>query len=187
MSFPEPVAIIGMGKLLYVFFERNEVANRRSGCRFPGDSDTPDEFWKMLAEERSGLSRPPLSRWNIDGFHANKARPGSITPEGGYFINEDIWKFDPAFFGIVQEEAKAMDPQQRKLLECVYESFESGGITLSQLSGSNTGCYIGNFTSDYYLQGQRDHNNPRPYSLLGSGYTIISNRVSYLFDLCGPR
>ncbi|ATZ45185.1 Bcboa9 [Botrytis cinerea B05.10] len=168
MSFPEPVAIIGMG------------------CRFPGDSDTPDEFWKMLAEERSGLSRPPLSRWNIDGFHANKARPGSLTPEGGYFINEDIWKFDPAFFGIVQEEAKAMDPQQRKLLECVYESFESGGITLSQLSGSNTGCYIGNFTSDYYLQGHRDHNNPKPYSLLGSGYTIISNRVSYLFDLCGP-
>ncbi|KAI9642576.1 Reducing polyketide synthase boa9 [Ciborinia camelliae] len=169
MSSPEPVAIIGMG------------------CRFPGDSDTPDDFWKMLVEERSGLSKPPLSRWNIDGFHANKDRPGSIRPEGGYFINEDVWKFDPAFFGIVQEEAKAMDPQQRKLLECVYESFESGGITLRQLSGSNTGCYIGNFTSDYFLQGHRDHNNLKPYSLLGSGYTIISNRVSYLFDLCGPR
>ncbi|QSZ32263.1 hypothetical protein DSL72_001837 [Monilinia vaccinii-corymbosi] len=168
MSSPEPVAIIGMG------------------CRFPGDSDTPDDFWRLLAEERSGLSKPPLSRWNVDGFHANKSRPGSIIPEGGYFINEDIWKFDPAFFGIVQEEAKAMDPQQRKLLECVYEAFESGGITLSQLAGSNTGCYVGNFTSDYYLQGHRDHNNPRPYSLLGSGYTIISNRVSYLFDLCGP-
>ncbi|KAG4025199.1 hypothetical protein MFRU_064g00360 [Monilinia fructicola] len=168
MPSPEPVAIIGMG------------------CRFPGDSDTPDDFWKLLAAERSGFSKPPLSRWNIDGFYAKKARPGSITPEGGYFINEDIWKFDPAFFGIVQEEAKAMDPQQRKLLECVYEAFESGGITLSQLAGSNTGCYIGNFTSDYYLQGHRDHNNPRPYSLLGSGYTIISNRVSYLFDLCGP-
>ncbi|TEY69066.1 hypothetical protein BOTCAL_0117g00140 [Botryotinia calthae] len=168
MSSPEPVAIIGMG------------------CRFPGDSDTPDEFWKMLAEERSGFSRPPLSRWNIDGFHANKTRPGSLNPEGGYFINEDIWKFDAAFFGIIQEEAKAMDPQQRKLLECVYESFESGGITLSQLSGSNTGCYIGNFTSDYYLQSHQNQNNPGPYKLLGTGYTIISNRVSYLFDLCGP-
>ncbi|KAM3065607.1 Reducing polyketide synthase boa9 [Clarireedia jacksonii] len=165
---PEPVAIIGWG------------------CRFPGDSDTPDEFWQMLAEERSGLSKPPSSRWNGDGFHANKNRPGSIRPAGGYFINEDIWNFDPSFYGIVQEEANAMDPQQRKLLECVYESFESGGITLSQLSGSNTGCYIGNFTADYFIRGHRDLDNPRPYGHLGSGNTILSNRVSYLYNLCGP-
>ncbi|CAD6448954.1 f397abe9-75d8-410a-8065-48fb1933f1d7 [Sclerotinia trifoliorum] len=168
MASPEPVAIIGIG------------------CRLPGDSDTPDEFWQMLAEERSGFSRPPLSRWNTDGFHSKKTRPGSLTPEGGYFINEDVWNFDPSFFGIVQEEAKVMDPQQRKLLECVYESFESGGITLSQLSGSNTGCYVGNFTSDFNIQAHRDHNNFKPYSMLGTGSTIISNRVSYLFDLCGP-
>jgi acyl transferase domain-containing protein len=141
----------------------------------------------MLAEERSGLMKPPISRWNADGFHANKSRLGSIRPAGGYFINEDIWNFDPSFFGIIQEEAKAMDPQQRKLLECVYESFESGGITLSQLSGSNTGCYIGNFTSDYFLRGHRDIDNPKPYVHLGSGNTILSNRVSYLFNLCGPR
>jgi acyl transferase domain-containing protein len=141
----------------------------------------------MLAEECSGLSKPPSSRWNADGFHANKSRPGSIRPAGGYFINEDIWNFDPSFFGIIQEEANAMDPQQRKLLECVYESFESGGITLSQLSGSNTGCYIGNFTSDYFLQIHRDIDNPKTYGHLGSGNTILSNRVSYLFDLCGPR
>ncbi|PQE13570.1 polyketide synthase protein [Rutstroemia sp. NJR-2017a BVV2] len=98
----------------------------------------------------------------------------------------DIWNFDPSFFGIIQEEANAMDPQQRKLLECVYESFESGGITLSQLSGSNTGCYIGNFTSDYFLQMHRDIDNPKTYGHIGSGNTILSNRVSYLFNLCGP-
>lgn len=140
----------------------------------------------MLVEKRSGLSKPPLSRWNIDGFQADKNRPGSIKPKGGYFI-KDVWNFDPAFFGIVQDEAKAMDPQQRKLLECVYEAFESGGITLGEVSGSNTGCYIGNFTSDYFIHGHRDHDNPRPYSLLGAGDTILSNRVSYLYNLCGPR
>lgn len=141
----------------------------------------------MLVEKRSGFSKPPRSRWNIDGFEAEKDRPGSIKPKGGYFINEDVWNFDPAFFGIVLDEAKMMDPQQRKLLECVYESFESGGITMEEVSGSNTGCYIGNFTSDFYLQGQRDHDNPKPYGHLGSGATILSNRVSYLYNLCGPR
>lgn len=34
-----------------------------------------------------------------------------------------------------------MDPQQRKLLEVVFESFESAGVTLDDVSGANVGCY----------------------------------------------
>jgi hypothetical protein len=34
-----------------------------------------------------------------------------------------------------------MDPQQRKLLEVVFETFESAGVTLDQVSGANVGCY----------------------------------------------
>jgi acyl transferase domain-containing protein len=42
-----------------------------------------------------------------------------------------------------------MDPQQRKLLEVVYESFESAGYSLDKLSGANVGCYVANFTADF--------------------------------------
>ncbi|KAL5040786.1 hypothetical protein BDW71DRAFT_193112 [Aspergillus fruticulosus] len=38
-------------------------------------------------------------------------------------------------------------PQQRKLLEVVYEVFESAGATLQQVSGSDTTCFIATFTS----------------------------------------
>ncbi|KAF1934444.1 uncharacterized protein M421DRAFT_50651 [Didymella exigua CBS 183.55] len=122
---PEPIAIVGLG------------------CRFPGESDSPDEFWEFLLQKQSAFSRPPLSRFNIDGFHSKKNSPGSLRPEGGYFISDSIFDFDPAFFGLTRSEASAMDPQQRKLLECVFEAFESGGIPLEQVSGSNTGCYSG--------------------------------------------
>ncbi|KAH5055929.1 hypothetical protein HBI88_091050 [Parastagonospora nodorum] len=165
---PEPIAIVGLG------------------CRFPGESDSPDEFWDFLLQKKSALSRPPLSRFNIDGFHSKKNSPGSLRPEGGYFISDTVFDFDPAFFGLTRSEATAMDPQQRKLLECVFEAFESGGIPLEQVSGSNTGCYVGNFTWDYGLMNDRDHDYPKPYTMTGAGVTILSNRVSYLFNLQGP-
>ncbi|KAI1181966.1 hypothetical protein F5B17DRAFT_450613 [Nemania serpens] len=164
----EPIAIVGMA------------------CRFPGKSDTPVEFWEMLVQQRSGYSEPPSSRFNINGFHSEKANTGSLGPRGGYFISEDVYNFDPPFFGITQTEATVMDPQQRKLLECVYEALESGGIPLDTVSGKNIGTYVGNFTIDYGMMALRDMEYPKPYSMTGHGNTILSNRVSYVFNLCGP-
>ncbi|CAK1361377.1 Lovastatin diketide synthase LovF [Cercospora beticola] len=165
---PEAIAIIGMG------------------CRFPGDSNTPDEFWNMLLEKRNGFSRPPPSRFNIEGFHSKKKRPGSIRPEGACFVSDTIYDFDSPFFGITKSEAEAMDPQQRKLLETVYEALEQGGITLERVSGSKTGVYVGNFNYDYGVQNLRDADYPRDYSMTGQGVTILANRISYVFNLTGP-
>ena len=80
-----------------------------------------------------------------------------------------------------------MDPQQRKLLECVYESFENAGVSLEKVGGTNTGVYIGNFNYDYGVMNLKDPDYPKPYSMTGQGVTILSNRVSYVFNLLGPR
>jgi acyl transferase domain-containing protein len=42
-----------------------------------------------------------------------------------------------------------VDPQQRKLLEVVYETFESAGLTLPEISGSNTAVFVASFTADF--------------------------------------
>jgi acyl transferase domain-containing protein len=80
-----------------------------------------------------------------------------------------------------------MDPQQRKLLEVVYEAFESAGATLDEVAGSQTACYIGAFTADYNKILHRDTERLRPYEATGTDMTILSNRINYVFDLRGPR
>ncbi|KAK3936136.1 hypothetical protein QBC46DRAFT_296752 [Diplogelasinospora grovesii] len=76
--------------------------------------------------------------------------------KGGYFLGEDVRQFENSFFGINNLEATYMDPQQRKLLEVVFECLENAGIPLDKASGSNTGCYVGNFTVDFQVMQLRD-------------------------------
>ena len=130
----------------------------------------------------------PHSRFNVDGFyHPNGGRPGSITTNGGYFINEDVREFENSFFHVNNLEATYMDPQQRKLLEVVFECLENAGIPLEEASGSNTGVYVGNFTVDYQVMQTRDEDYLDRYSATGMGTTILGNRISYVFNLLGPR
>lgn len=143
----------------------------------------------MLVQGRSGQCDIPQSRFNVEAFHHPDGlnRPGSMSTTGGYFLKEDIRDFENSFFGINNREATYMDPQQRKLLEVVYECFENAGAPLHELSGSNTGCYVGNFTVDYQTMQTRDSEYLHRYSATGMGTTILGNRISHVFDLRGPR
>ena len=79
-----------------------------------------------------------------------------------------------------------MDPQQRIMLEVAYEAFENAGIQLESVAGTDTGCFMGNFTSDYREMLFRDPDSAPLYAMTGSGGELISNRVSWFFDLKGP-
>ncbi|KAJ5589352.1 hypothetical protein N7537_012030 [Penicillium hordei] len=165
----EPIAIVGMG------------------CRLPGGIKSPQDLWKFLTEGRSGQCDVPPLRWNIDGFyHPNSSRPGSMNTKGGYFIQDEIRQFGNAFFGINNLEATFMDPQQRKLLEVCYECFESAGATLEGISAANVGCYVGNFTIDYITMQAKEADYFHRYNATGMGTTILSNRISHVFNLTGP-
>lgn len=59
------------------------------------------------------------------------------------FLNSSFDEFDNKLFGISDNEAQQIDPQQRYVLECVHMAMEDAGITRKQLNGSLTGVYIG--------------------------------------------
>jgi len=80
-----------------------------------------------------------------------------------------------------------MDPQQRKLLEVVYECFENAGISQKDISGANVGVYVGNFTVDHIMTQLRDLDEVHRYSAVGCGTTLLANRISHVFNLKGPR
>ena len=160
-----------------------------TACRLPGEVNSASKLWDLLEEGRTGQCNIPSSRFNVDAFYHPRGvdRPGSMNTKGGYFLKEDVRAFDNSFFGINNMEATYMDPQQRKLLEVVFECFESAGTPLDEVSGSNTGCYVGNFTVDYQVMQTRDPEYLHRYSATGMGTTILGNRISHAFNLQGPR
>jgi acyl transferase domain-containing protein len=93
---PMPIAIVGMS------------------CRLPGDVSTPGEFYRMLCRKRSGWSPVPPERFNAEAYHhPNPDKKGCFNSQGGYFIKDDISKFDAAFFDITKKEAESMGRWQQ--------------------------------------------------------------------------
>lgn len=166
----EPIAIIGM-----------------SG-RYPGAANVED-FWKLLAEGKSGIIEVPPTRWDVDEYYdPNPNAPGKICSRNGGFLSTPIDTFDEAFFGMSPREAAYVDPQQRILLETTWTALEDAGINPSDLRGSRTGVYIGVWTSDYHqlLAKNQELEEINPFGGLGSGLAEPAGRISYLFGFQGP-
>ncbi|KAB2571677.1 Reducing polyketide synthase PKS2 [Lasiodiplodia theobromae] len=164
-----PVAIVGMS------------------CRLPGDVSTLEEFWRLMSRARSGWSEIPADRFSKDAYwHPNPEKKGCFNNVGGYFLNQDLACFDAPFFNITAQEAQSLDPQQRILLECAYEALENAGVPKESVIGSNTGVFVGGAASDYRLGNLRDADHTPMFDITGNHESILSNRISYYFDLRGP-
>ncbi|KAG9203319.1 hypothetical protein G6514_002972 [Epicoccum nigrum] len=79
-----------------------------------------------------------------------------------------------------------MDPQQRILLEVIYEGLEAAGLPLDSLRGSLTAVYVGLMAVDYNDMLNRDPSDYPQYAAGGTSRSMISNRASYFFDWRGP-
>jgi acyl transferase domain-containing protein len=166
-------------------FETNQS---RIGCRWPGGVRDAPGLWELLKNKRSGYREFSEPRFSTKGFyHPNQDRPGTMSTKGGFLLEEDPRLFDPTFFGMTGLEVETMDASQRKLLEVVYEAFENSGETWDTVAGSRTGVFVGSFSNDHWLTQARDWDHARPYAATGASNSILSNRISYIFDLHGPR
>ncbi|KAJ5809264.1 polyketide synthase [Penicillium pulvis] len=168
--FSTPIAIVG------------------SACRFPGESSTPSKLADLLREPRDVRRKFNPEILNLQRFYdSNPDAPGSTNVKNkGYLLAEDTRVFDASFFNVSPYEAESMDPQLRVMLEAVYEAFESAGYTLDQLRGSKTSVHVGVMASDYYDIQTRDTETLPLYAGTGVARSILSNRISYAFDLHGP-
>ena len=79
-----------------------------------------------------------------------------------------------------------MDPQQRHLLEVSYEALENAGVTLSSIAGTNVGVFVGGSFSDYRVHMWKYSDNLPMFEAHGNSESLLSNRISYVFDLRGP-
>lgn len=79
-----------------------------------------------------------------------------------------------------------MDPQQRHLLEVSYEALENAGIPLSSVAGTDVGVFIGGSRPDYHVIFQNDKDTLPMFESTGTAASLLSNRISYSFNLRGP-
>ncbi|KAH6992538.1 hypothetical protein EDB82DRAFT_444127 [Fusarium venenatum] len=165
----------------------DDIAVVGIGLRFPGDASSPEELWKVLERGESQWSEFPKDRLNIDGYyHPGGDRQGSISFRGAHFIKGNFAAFDASFFSVAAEDAKAIDPQQRILLEASYEALENAGIRKEDVDGSDAAVYVGSFVKDYEQVCLRDPDWQPQYAATGNGIAIMANRISYFFNLHGP-
>jgi malonyl CoA-acyl carrier protein transacylase len=165
----EPIAVVGMA------------------CRLPGQANSPQAFWELLAARRDAITPVPADRWKQeDYFSANPDTPGTLNASGGGFIDlpQD---FDPEFFGMAPREARSLDPQQRLLLEVSWEALESAGIPPDRLKGREVGVFAALAWCDY---GQRLLGRPArdidAYMASGIANSMGAGRLSYILGLHGP-
>ena len=62
----------------------------------------------------------------------------------------------------------------------------TAGITLEEINGTQTAVYCGSFTNDYSEMTTKDLAQYPKYSITGTGNAILSNRISYYYNLHGP-
>jgi acyl transferase domain-containing protein len=102
------------------------------------------------------------------------------------------------------QEASSLDPQHRGMMETTYHALENGtisvslhvvpvfltfvaaGIPLEQIAGSNTSVHVGCFTTDFLMQQFREPQQIPKYSATGTASSILSNRLSWFYNLHGP-
>ncbi|KAF4539204.1 Beta-ketoacyl synthase [Lasiodiplodia theobromae] len=168
--------------------QRNEpIAVIGSACQFPGQSTTPSKLWELLREPRDLLQTIPSDRFNAESwYHADSAHHGTSNVTKSYFLAEDPTAFDSQFFNIPPKECEAIDPQQRLLMETVYDSLCAAGLSMKSLRGTSTACYVGQMCDDWSGIMMRDWDSLPQYTATGISRSIMSNRVSYFFDWHGP-
>lgn len=155
-------------------------------CRFPG-APNPEAFWELLSGGVDAIREVPDDRFDIDEFYDPdpEAAGKTYTRFGGFL--DGIDGFDPEFFGISPREAVWIEPQQRLMLETVWEGLERAGYAPADLRGSRTGVFAGVAANEYaHLLSSESVDKIEPYFITGNALNAISGRVAFALGLEGP-
>ncbi|ORA20357.1 type I polyketide synthase [Mycobacterium arosiense] len=155
-------------------------------CRFPGAPD-PEAFWQVLSGGVDAIREVPEDRFDIDEFYdPDPDAAGKTYTRFGGFLDE-IDGFDPEFFGISPREAVWIEPQQRLMLETVWEGLERAGYSPAALRGSRTGIFTGVAANEYaHLLSSESVDKIEPHFITGNALNAISGRVAFALGLEGP-
>jgi phthiocerol/phenolphthiocerol synthesis type-I polyketide synthase E len=151
--------------------------------RFPGAEDL-DGFWDLL---KRGVE--PLRHFTDAELVSLGVPLAMISDRNAVkraIVLDDAESFDAGFFGYTDGQARAIDPQQRVLLEMAWAAIERAGYDVGRIDGP-VGLYASCSPASYLPPasprgGVADLFRAR----LDVGQDFLATRVSYKLDLTGP-
>ncbi|MEV4258433.1 polyketide synthase [Spirillospora sp. NPDC049652] len=160
-----------------------EIAIVGLACRFPGARDR-DAFWRNLRDGVESITRFSAAELAGAGVPEHLlADPAYVRAQG---VLQDADRFDAEFFGISPREADLMDPQQRVLLECAWETLEDAGHDPSR-TGGPVGVYAGTYYNSYLpLLPPTDDDGETFARAIANEKDYVATRLAYRLDLTGP-
>jgi acyl transferase domain-containing protein len=164
----EPVAILG------------------AGLRLPRKLNNQNSFCRFLAAGHNAVTEIPRDRWDANAYYdPDPDWRGKMNVRHGAFLDR-VNDFDAEFFGISTDEARAMDPQQRILLEVCCEALENAAVAPCSLAGTDAAVWIGISNSDHWRAVLSDVQAIDRFSLIGNSGGEAAGRVSWMLDARGP-
>jgi acyl transferase domain-containing protein/acyl carrier protein len=148
-------------------------------ARLPGAVRVED-FWDNLVHGRESVGTAPADRFGPEWTGHLPAG----TLHGGFIDGVDM--FDAGFFGISDEDARWMEPQQRLCLELAHELVERAGYRRAELAGGRAGVFLGVATNGYVKDGLLAGAPTTARLLVGGLPNMVPATISQHLDLRGP-
>eukprot|EP00833_Pecoramyces_ruminatium_P008811 jgi/Orpsp1_1/1182843/evm.model.c7180000082866.1 len=162
--------------------------------RLPGAINSAKSLWMTLAKGKDCVL-PPVKTRDLHRNYVNKPSELLVPPEhnvprlGLYDTRSNVAKpsqFDAEFFNFLPEEALALDPRHRWILETSWEALENAGIPPDSLEDTATGVFVGINDDHEYADLMDECNVTAPISAHGTSPSDIAGRLSYFYRLYGP-
>lgn len=166
---------------------RDGIAIIGMAGRFPGAANV-QEFWTNLKGGVESISFFETEEILASGVDPQLVKRPNYVKAGGVLADADL--FDPAFFGYNQAHARLLDPQQRVLLECAWQTLEDAGCDPKCFPG-RIGVFAGVGANTYHQPDLRAISETSSAALASLAFTssdkdFAATRVSYKLGLTGP-
>ena len=165
----------------------NGIAIIGMSGRFP-NAENVREFWSNLCNGVDCISTYSDDELRQYGISESLLADDRYVKAKGEM--KDIDAFDAKFFGYTPAEAKLMDPQHRKFLECCWEAMEDAGYNAETLD-ARVGVFAGESMSTYMIFNVLPNINTDVASAaslqaaIGNDKDSLTTTVTYKMDLKG--
>ncbi|QSX05658.1 SDR family NAD(P)-dependent oxidoreductase [Sedimentibacter sp. zth1] len=166
----------------------NDIAIIGIASKIPYASSV-DDFFETLLQGECMVNELPKWRkkYLLDFMRFSKQNTSDVKFLKSAYL-EDVDKFDYEFFNISPREACLMDPHHRIYLELAVQVIEDAGYSIENISGTNTGVFLGFATNikDMYLRMIADMNKEDiADAIVGNTQAVMSGRISHNLNLKG--